>query len=199
MRNPYNPDGSRRDYPDTMSFLRARSHLDEYGCWLWAGARRHKYGELIVQGRKVYAHRYAFIHAVRPLGDREVVCHRCDMPLCVNPAHLFVGTQGDNVRDMHMKGRARGMFVPKPPPPCGTIAAISRHWRVGEKPCRLCLDAYNAYQRTRRGCGVTPPISIAAALALCPECGLPAAVITVNGHDIWQCDNTECDNWKGDR
>lgn len=42
---------------------------------------------------------------VGPIPDHHFVCHRCDVPACFNPAHLFVGTQIDNVRDCIQKGR----------------------------------------------------------------------------------------------
>ena len=78
------------------------------GCWLWMGATnrsRNGYGMFRVSRVAHYAHRaaYASVHGELPEG--VVVMHRCDTPLCCNPAHLCVGTQADNLKDMADKGR----------------------------------------------------------------------------------------------
>lgn len=77
------------------------------GCWLWSGAVASRYGRMAYRGNQHAAHRLSFEVHVRPLGEGEVVCHRCDTPLCVNPLHLWAGTQRDNMRDMIEKGRDR--------------------------------------------------------------------------------------------
>jgi hypothetical protein len=73
------------------------------GCWIWTGARNRKgYGEFYAGKRRVKAHRYALI------GTRQtplLVCHHCDNPCCVNPAHLFLGTTKQNGEDMKSKLR----------------------------------------------------------------------------------------------
>lgn len=79
------------------------------GCWLWIGAlmRGRLYGKVYVDGKLRAAHRAAWAVWNGPIPSGMAVCHRCDTPSCINPAHLFLGTQQDNIADMFAKGRAR--------------------------------------------------------------------------------------------
>lgn len=79
------------------------------GCRIWMGATNpNGYGTLRVHGDGIKAHRFAWIAANGDIPDGLAVLHRCDVPCCVNPDHLFLGTQLENMQDMAAKGRARG-------------------------------------------------------------------------------------------
>jgi hypothetical protein len=77
------------------------------GCWLWTRARnKGGYGQLMFEGvRNRGAHRVAYELANGPIPEGLLVCHRCDVKNCVNPAHLFLGSVTDNNRDREAKGR----------------------------------------------------------------------------------------------
>jgi hypothetical protein len=79
------------------------------GCWLWMGMPDDKgYGHLRVEGKKTLAHRISWKLHNGCIPAELFVLHSCDNPSCVNPAHLFTGTQVDNMKDMAQKGRGRG-------------------------------------------------------------------------------------------
>lgn len=75
-------------------------------CWPWHGATNTAgYGAIYENHRMVRAHRRAWENANGQIPQGLFVLHRCDNPPCCNPAHLFLGTQADNMRDMFAKGR----------------------------------------------------------------------------------------------
>jgi HNH endonuclease len=89
---------------------------DANECWLWIGftlkPRGSGWGNYGCinsggKGRPLLAHRVSWEIANGPVPDGMLVCHHCDNPPCVNPRHLFLGTQSDNMNDCSAKGRVR--------------------------------------------------------------------------------------------
>lgn len=102
--------------------------LSDDECWIWQGAVGGRkpgrgysgYGKFTVRGRQYDAHRVSWeLHNGRPIPHGYQVMHKCDTPLCVNPRHLGIGTNDDNMADMETKGRAAprhpvsGRFLPR--------------------------------------------------------------------------------------
>lgn len=79
-------------------------------CWLWKGAINGAgYGTMSLNGKPVFTHRLSWeLFRSEPIGDKFVL-HICDVKTCVNPSHLFSGSQADNIADMIRKGRKRSV------------------------------------------------------------------------------------------
>jgi hypothetical protein len=78
-------------------------------CLEWPGSRNERgYGRVHVGDRLQYVHRVEWAKHYGPIPEGMKVCHRCDNPPCYRIEHLFLGTQADNLADMHAKGRHPG-------------------------------------------------------------------------------------------
>ncbi len=108
------PAGTQRVYTRGDLATRFWPHVEKgEGCWRWTGAQgRTGHGTInLGGGRFGGAHRVAYTLTRGPIPEGMSVCHTCDNGWCVRPEHLFLGTQGDNIRDMIAKGRGRGQFT----------------------------------------------------------------------------------------
>jgi len=120
---------------------------DESSCYLWRGIiRRDGYGQLIVKRMHFIAHRIAYQEFVGNIPTGQLVLHRCDVRACVNPKHLFLGTQSDNMKDCAAKGRInrrtgneKKISCPKGHPYTPENTALYRGWRY----CIACRDVRN--------------------------------------------------------
>lgn len=131
-------------------------------CWLWTGAHTpDNYGLITTGSRKdgsrklVYAHRLSWeIKNNSKIPSDLFACHSCDNPSCVNPIHIWLGTNLDNMRDAKNKGRTFNPMKGKFKSVCirghnlsGTNVSIRAN---GYRRCKLCDKAYKLEKRTIR-------------------------------------------------
>lgn len=124
-------------------------------CLLWTGAVAGKPGRkygCAWMGEPIKAHRFSFLVWNGALDDTLMVCHRCDRPLCVNPEHLYQGTNTDNVRDAVERGRHRNGESDKTHCPSGHPYSDENTYRYkNQRQCRICRDIHR---------GRTPKIEV---------------------------------------
>lgn len=131
---------------DAMRFMSKVEFFEPEKCWEWSGhVRKDGYANFFI-GKRVYlAHRFSYqlANGSEPIG-RLNVCHRCDNRKCVNPDHLFLGTQKDNMADCAAKGRIVSTERLKTHCPVGHEYSITNTYVVKKKngknsrKCRKC-------------------------------------------------------------
>ena len=105
------PPRSPQEHPRILgNFWSKVRKAGEDECWIWTASKRNKgYGAFtyVWNGKSIQdrSHRFSYVLHVGPIPDGLMVLHECDNPPCVNPAHLFLGTNQDNIEDMLTKGR----------------------------------------------------------------------------------------------
>lgn len=151
-----------------------RQRLEHYsvpdpntGCILWIGnTGKNGYGMLNWQQRSWLAHRLAWSAIHGRIPSAMVICHRCDVRACINPAHLFLGTTADNMRDLREKERIRARLGAGQLDAIGTatgsVREVALRYGVPEgMVCKIRHDRLAAELRLPR-----PPIRISKSDAL---------------------------------
>ena len=141
------PKRRRAAYSDNALSVRERFEAkytridDADSCWLWtASTWGNGYGHMVAWGRVRSAHRISYKLYVGDIPDGMNVLHRCDVPPCVRPSHLFLGTLSDNTQDSIQKGRVRYYM----PTHCRQgheyNDANTRLDKHGHRVCRICAS-----------------------------------------------------------
>lgn len=125
-------------------------------CWEWTGgySNSNGYGTIALGVRSKgngRAHRVAWELTRGPIPAGMCVCHHCDNPGCVNPKHLFLGTQQDNLQDCRQKDRAAsgssaGEKNPKAKLSAAQVHAIRRRYAAGAVYQRVLASEYGITQ-----------------------------------------------------
>lgn len=124
------------------------------GCWIWtAGLTSDGYGQFSLDGRPQRAHRVSYEHYVGEIPDGMLIRHKCDVPTCVAPEHIEVGTYKQNTADMYERNRQHNHhFRKKEFCKRGHPLAEGRHTPEGRRVCRPCVNMlarkYRAAKKT---------------------------------------------------
>lgn len=119
---------------DLKERLLSKIEKKENGCWEWTGALRVGYGVIKFEKKSLSTHRASYEIFIGPIEDGLFVCHKCDNRKCINPEHLWLGTQKDNMQDCLSKGRY-----------ADNIEALEKYqFKKGEKAPNRIIDSDKA-------------------------------------------------------
>lgn len=134
---------------DYLARLKSKLKMMPSGCWEIQGFRHKEgYGHMSYRNKGVRAHKLMYMLAVGPIPDGICVLHRCDNPPCCNPAHLWLGTRGDNIRDAAKKGRHQEQQKTHCPRGHAYAGENLAYHPNGARVCRMCC---RGRQRVKSG------------------------------------------------
>lgn len=108
------------------------------GCWEWLGGRdRYGYGKVGCYGKIFLAHRLAYLAWIGLIPNGMSIRHSCDNPPCINPEHLIIGTNADNVRDRVTRHRSHSKLSED------DVVAIRKTYAVGDITLKKLAEQYN--------------------------------------------------------
>ncbi len=126
------------------------SKVDRRGpdeCWPWTRCKNQRgYGLFSIKNRHFSASRVLMMAIYGPQPKHIFACHSCDNPSCCNPAHIWTGTNSDNIRDSFQKGRSVRPFKTH----CPRGHEYVHKNKKGESICRICVRASNNRGYRRR-------------------------------------------------
>lgn len=136
--------------PSPKERLLSKIAISERGCWEWTGSRDDDgYGWFWMHGVNLAAHRASWIIHYGEIPAGKLVCHTCDNPPCINPNHLFVGTQQDNSTDSKVKGRTlRGLNHPRAVMTPEIAAAIRDRYEFRKVTHRMLAQEFGICRNT---------------------------------------------------
>lgn len=136
-------------------FISKINKKSEDGCWIWIGSVRgvkpREYGAFCYESRIYSAHRFAWQLwkgvISKPIPKQLCVCHKCDVTLCVNPAHLYLGTHKQNMQDKAVKSRYLGKMKSH----CKNGHEYTdKNTYISKKGLRHCRECHRIKERERR-------------------------------------------------
>lgn len=98
--------GQNETWQQRFYRLRVKKHENTKDCWEFDGYINKGYGIVRYYGKTIMAHRASWIYHNGDIPSGMNVCHKCDNPICINPRHLFIGSQRENMLDMIEKNRS---------------------------------------------------------------------------------------------
>jgi hypothetical protein len=145
---------SHADMKSTEQRLRSRIDFQagDNGCWLWTGSKDDGgYGWFSVDVKTMRAHRVSYELHYGPIPDGFFVLHGCDVRHCVNPSHLYLGTQFDNICDRDTRGR--NAETNKTHCPRGHEYTPENTYvrKLGWRECKICRRELRRQYRQKTG------------------------------------------------